>query len=337
MFDWIRRLLAGDQSSPPAGVEVVRDRLGRIVEARGTLTSGEATAGSRDPPLQLTPEALPALKAAAAWLHGQNMRAAQGWGVGMETDFGYDQDEAVLTLHGIAGAQPALKAQILGSFDPHDRSFMWAWHNPSISPEVCAMARAAREQGESDADPAFTTPVMTAKFDDLALVIALAAQKGGADGVYRAVLDNATSVFLAFQLEEGTRLLEPVAPELAAAVTALIEGYDRDQLEQDRRYREGAETGSADLDAVIRAKMVAYERDWARDDEYWRPASAGWPSDHDRASNRVHFLARHPEGGVLDVGIKPGVRQTVYRIEEKAGGVKITDQLIDWGRGFVWP
>ena len=41
MFKWIRKILAGDQSAtPPDGVSVERDHLGRVTSATATLSAG---------------------------------------------------------------------------------------------------------------------------------------------------------------------------------------------------------------------------------------------------------------------------------------------------------
>ena len=62
-----------------------------------------------------------------------------------------------------------------------------------------------------------------------------------------------------------------------------------------------------------------------------------WPSDHDPDTKALRFTLPHPRGGALDIAIGKHAGETVYRIEPVDGTLKITDQLLDWGAGFIWP
>ncbi|MEZ0242002.1 MAG: hypothetical protein ACAH11_01410, partial [Sphingomonas sp.] len=86
----------------------------------------------------------------------------------------------------------------------------------------------------------------------------------------------------------------------------------------------------------IDRKLAVYRRYWSRDD-YHEPCSAGWPSHHDPAGRKLHFSAMHPEGGVLAIAIGKTFDQKAYRIEAVDGALRITDDLIEWGEGLIWP
>lgn len=341
MFEWFRKLLAGDPGPPPEGVAVERDARGRIVRATATLGAGAGAQGpSPHPRLTLAAASRPALRAASEWLCERNIAAAQRWAIGLERNFVFDQGTARLDLQFEQGPDLPLESQVLGSFDPRDGSFMWAWHNPSLRDGLVQAAHRAREEGERTGDVALTTPVQSARFDDLTPLLAHAAQIAGADGVYRAVNERSTSVFVAYRLPGGPPRLpvDGLDPAFCAEALARAEGFDRDQLEQDRvHHAQAQDDDTALLDRVIDAKMLSWRRDWARDDDYWHPCSTGWPSDHDRASARLHFHAPHPQGGLLDVAVHPTGKRVVYRVERIDGVAKITDRLIGWGDGFVWP
>jgi hypothetical protein len=270
------------------------------------------------------------------------MAAAQGWAVGLEHDYTFDQAAGRLVLKFGHGPDLALDAQVLGSFDPSDRSFMWGWHNSSLRPELQQAALLARAEGVRSGEGALTTPVQTMFFDQMTPLLARAAQIAGVDGIHRARTESLTWVFMAYRLQGVPSRLAPVDAASAAEALALVERYDHDQAEQDRLYHEqkSASEGSFDgalLRRIVDTKMISWRRDWARDDNYWHPCSTSWPSDHDRTRAYQQFLAPHPSGAVLDVTIRDSIGRTVYRIERLDDALKITDKLLEWGNGFLWP
>lgn len=338
-FDWLRRLFAGNPGPPPEGVTVERDASGRITQASALLSAGRgATTDAAYPSLVLTPSLSPLLGPASRWLCERNIVAAQQWGIGLEERFDVDQADGRLMLQFAKLPHLVLEAQVLGSFDPSDRSFMWSWHNTSVRPALQQAAQRARAEGERIGEPAFTTPVQTVAFDDLVLLLARAAQFADADGVYRAILPNYTSVFLAYRLPDGPAPLAPVDPGFASLALARVQQYDRDQFTQDRAYHDGPrDDAGTHLERVMQAKRHTWQRDWSCKDDTWPPDSTSWPSAHDRSRAYEAFIAPHPQGGVLDVTVRDGTQFTVYRVEQLGAEAKITDQLIDWGRGFAWP
>jgi hypothetical protein len=339
MLDWIRRFFAGDAGPPPDGVTVERDASGRIARVSASLRASRDTdAQIAHPRVAFTAALAPVLSAASRWLCERNIVAAQQWAIGLEQRYDVDQAEGRLTLEFEVPPALVLEVQVLGSFDPSDRSFMWSWHNASVQPAMQVAALRARTEGERIGEPTFTTPVQTVSFDELTPLLAYAAQLAEADGVYRAVLPNHTSVFLTYQLPRGAAALPPMDPAFAKLVLDRVRQYDRDQFANDRAYHEGPpDDDGTHLERVMQAKLTIWQRDWVTHDDTWPPDSTGWPSAHDRRRAHQAFLAPHPQGGVLDVTIGDGSQQSVYCVESVGDEAKITDQLIDWGRGFVWP
>lgn len=336
MLDWLRKLMAGDQDAAPPGAKVERDAQGRIISVQQTLSLTEDNPDApAHPPLATTDGLTARLDAACDWLSNRNIALARERGIGLERDYAYDQDIGRLILKFGGRKTLAAHGQILGSFDPRDRSFMWSWANSSIQPELCEDAARLKAEGERLGVAALTTPVQTVAFDDLLPLLALAAQDGGADGVYRCMVNGSTSLFVALRLD-GPKPAGESSDGLLEAAHALAAGYDREMLPIDRDYH-AREEESGGLRDLIDRKMEVYRRYWSRDDDYWEPSSLGWPSDHDPDMIRLRFTLPHPRGGALDVAIGEGSRQTAYRIEQVDGALKITDLLIDWGDGFVWP
>lgn len=337
MLDWLQKLLAGDQSVAPPNAKVKRDAQGRIVEVVQALSLAR---NDPDAPAYAAPGEVDGLTArlsgACDWLTARNIALARDWGIGLERDYAFDQETGRLALKFEGRRTIGAHGQILGSFDPRDRSFMWSWANPSIQPELCADAARLKAEGERLGVAALTIPVQTVSFDALLPLLALAAQNGGADGVYRCMVNGSTSVFLALRLD-GTapKGAGGSADELMEAARALVADYDREMLPIDRDHR--SQGKRAELRDFLDRKMEIYRRYWSRDDDYWEPCSVGWPSEHDPDTMRLRFTVPHPKGGALDIAIGENWSQNVYRIEPVDGALKITDKLIEWGDGLVWP
>lgn len=337
MLDWLQKLLAGDQSVAPPNAKVKRDAKGRIVEVVQALSLAK---DDPDAPAYPTPgevDGLAArLSAACDWLTNRNIALARDWGIGLERDYSFDQETGRLALKFGRRRTIAAHGQVLGSFDPRDRSFTWSWANPSIRQELCADAARLKAEGERLGVAALTAPVQKVTFDTLLPLLALTARDGGADGVYRCMVNGSTSLFVALRLDGA-------APEgaggsadgLTEAARTLVADYDREMLPIDRDHHWQGKR--AELRDFIDRKMEIYQRYWSREDDYWEPCSVGWPSEHDPDTIRLRFTIPHPQGGALDIAIGKNWSQHVYRIEPVDGALRITNKLIEWGDGFVWP
>ncbi|HET6523537.1 DUF6882 domain-containing protein [Sphingopyxis sp.] len=340
MLEWLRKLMSGDQTAEPPAGGVERDEQGRITRATQTLSLAEDGADTPAFPALVPDDSMaPRLREACDWLIGQNIRLARERGLGLERSYDFDQDSGRLTLKFMRGRTIAAHAQILGSFDPRDRSFLWAWANPSLLPAICEDAGRAKAEGERLGFVALKTPTQTVVFDDLMPLLAFAARAGGADGVYRAIVNGSTSVFLSLRFDEPARKPRAAAPideNMLEAAHALVTAYDAEMLPIDREHHERSDEDGL-LRELMARKLAIYQRYWARNDSYWEPSSLGWPSDHDPDMKAVCFTVPHPQGGALDIAIGKHVGETVYRIEPVDGALKITDQLLDWGAGFIWP
>jgi hypothetical protein len=348
IFSWLGKLLAGDQNAAPADARVERDAQGRIVSVSQTLSAGRSTPDVH--PRLILGEGLAAhLSEACSWLTNRNVFLAREHGVGLEETYAFDQDQGKLELIFGDGRKIAASGQLLGSFDPQDGTFLWAWANPSIRPALLEDARRAQAEGRRIGDAALTTPIQTADFDQLTALLALVSQVAGADGLYRCITNGSTSLFMTFRLDahllpDGTEVAanaffeDRASEELLVSANALAGSYDGEMLAIDRAFHERDQEGELQaMKELLASKLEVYERYWSRDDDYWKPCSFGWPSDHDPETRKVGFTAAHVLGGALDISIGKMVGKTVYRIERAGSALKITDQLIDWGPGFVWP
>lgn len=347
MFNWIQKLLAGDQNAAPADARVERDAQGRIVTVSQTLSLGES-APEVHPRLVLGESLRTRVSEACDWLTSRNISLARGHGIGLEETYAFDQDDGKLELIFSDGRKIVAKGQLLGSFDPRDRTFLWAWANPSIQQALLEDARRAQAEGRRTGDAALTTPRQTADFAQLTALLALVSRISGTDGLYRCITNGSTSVFVTFRIDahilpDGANVdasaffQDRADDELLASAGVLARTYDTEMLAVDRAYRERRDESTQLMHELLAKKLEIYEQYWSRDDDSWKPCSFGWPSDHDPATMKVCFAAPHLLGGALDISIGKMAGKTIYRFERVGGALKIRDQLIEWGEGFVWP
>jgi len=336
MLSWLRGLMNGDQSSVTADGVVTRDAHGRVVQVQQTLSPpGQKPAGDL-PTLVIGPELEALVPAAGEWLAEQNMLLARRFGIGSENSFLFDQESGTLTLSFKGGRQLVAQAQVLGSFDPADRTFLWGWANPSIQPALTHAIATLRDQPPTTGENPFATSRHSVQFDNVTALLAVAGQKIGADGIYRGIGDS-MSLFLSIEIDPDTRIRPDIDEAQADEAVALVNAYDAEMLPFDRTYGDEIEDDDAKVDALLDGKIEVHGRYWTRDDDYWTPSSLGWPSDHDASLHDRRFVVPYGRKGLLCITIAGKSVQTIYRLQPVDGALRIVDQLLDWGDGFLWP
>lgn len=277
------------------------------------------------------------ISTAAAWLCERNRAQAREWGLGEETRFDGDQDAGVLRLRFETGAGVDLPMQILGSFNPSERTFRWAWANTSVDGRLSAAAALVRGWGEANEVAAFTQVSLPAPFDEIAGLVALAAMRAGCDGVYRGVLDDGLSVFIGFAAPTQESGWWPNGRADAAfenQALDLVTAWHRENFAIDKQHHEAREDAT---DRLLAAKDAVYDRMWRRADDYWRPCSFAWPSDHDPAERIELFATPRRAGGCYVVTRRASLSLDAHVVEETPDGLRITDQNLGWGGGLIWP
>lgn len=277
------------------------------------------------------------LSQAARWLRAQNLKHARLWGLGQETRFDGDQDAGVLRLQFEASSSVDLPMQILGSFNPSERTFRWAWANASVDPALAKASNEARAWGEETSFAQLSQPSLAASFDELVRIVALAAEKSQCAGVYRGVLDGGLSVFMGFTSTPVARVWPETDPSLEAEAIALVTDWHRECFAFDRAYRDYSGDKDAKFDAIVDAKNTIYDRYWHRDDDYWRPCSVGWPSPHDSEGRIEMFALPRRAGGCFVVTRQTAFSPAAHAVERTAKGVRITDQDLNWSKALIWP
>jgi uncharacterized protein DUF6882 len=95
-------------------------------------------------------------------LQGEEMveqlaQAHMSWGLGSADRWGLDQRTGTITWT-FPDKTATAPAQIIGSYSPSAKSWVWAWANESILPEMSRDSLALREWGEAHGQSAFRQP-----------------------------------------------------------------------------------------------------------------------------------------------------------------------------------
>lgn len=109
-------------------------------------------------------------------------------------DFSQDTGELVFTFPDMI---VRASAQIIGSFDSHEGSWVWAWGNTSIAESLSRDSARVREYGEQRHIRRLTTASWPGKETDGWQMAALTNQLCQSNGVYRGPA-GATFVFFSF-------------------------------------------------------------------------------------------------------------------------------------------
>lgn len=115
---------------------------------------------------------------------GQLAEAHLTWGLGSAQRWAFDQTNGLLTWY-FPDRSATAPAQIIGTWLPASRSWLWAWANNSIRPELTRDSRAVRDWAEQHGHASLTVPKIEADKEKAATMAALAVRVTGATGFYR--------------------------------------------------------------------------------------------------------------------------------------------------------
>ncbi|WP_329164529.1 hypothetical protein OG709_02010 [Streptomyces sp. NBC_01267] len=122
-------------------------------------------------------------------LQGEDMieqlaQAHMSWGLGSADRWGLDQRTGIITWT-FPDKTATAPAQIIGSYNPSAASWLWAWANESILPEMSRDARTVRDWAKDHGHLALTQPKVDADEGKAATLAALALRITEATGFYR--------------------------------------------------------------------------------------------------------------------------------------------------------
>ena len=120
-----------------------------------------------------------------------------GWGLGKANRWSLDQSRGDLLFTFDNGVVATCPAQIVGSFDSADGSWLWAWANPSIADSLKRDALQVRAYGQQQKIARLTSAEWPGTEADAWSMAALACKLNDAQGVYRGPAGTAF-VFITF-------------------------------------------------------------------------------------------------------------------------------------------
>ncbi|MGE0388190.1 MAG: DUF6882 domain-containing protein [Gammaproteobacteria bacterium] len=137
------------------------------------------------------------------------------WGLG-ESDWSLDQDDGRLVFTTPSGATATAEAQIIGTYNAGDGTWLWAWDHPDVAEPLRRHAQQLRDIGARHAWPRLTTRKFECTEDEAWELAALACLLCDAQGAYRGPA-GAVHVFMTF----GEVALS-AAPQAAADDVAAV-------------------------------------------------------------------------------------------------------------------
>jgi hypothetical protein len=139
-------------------------------------------------------------------LRVKTMGHQAGWGFGKATRWSLDQSRGDLLFTFDDGVVATCPAQIVGSFDGTDGSWLWAWANPSIADSLKRDSLRVRDYGQQRQIVRLTSAEWSCSEAEAWRMAALACKLCEAQGVYRGPAGTAF-VFMTFEKVQLTRKL----------------------------------------------------------------------------------------------------------------------------------
>lgn len=223
------------------------------------------------------------------------------WHLG-EADWHVDQDTGQIVFSASNGMVATCSVQIIGSFNTDNATWLWAWDNPSVQPELRKHAVRLREYGASKGISELTTRKLSTTEDKCWEFTALACKLNDAQGGYRGP-SGPMLIFMTFGQPQlsGTSTgavstaVESAADkppgeftsEIPADVRATLTGFIAALHNWEVEAWQATEAdGSMETRKAVQANYQALIRRWCVADVKPQPAAYGSEPDHDPETER---------------------------------------------------
>ena len=114
-----------------------------------------------------------------------------------EASWALDQGTGIIKFTSPDGVVATAPAQIIGTFNTEDRTWLWAWDNPTIDEKLRVHSARVRAYGERHKIEEFTTRKFRTTEERAWELTALACRLGEYQGAYRGP-DGVARVFITF-------------------------------------------------------------------------------------------------------------------------------------------
>jgi hypothetical protein len=137
------------------------------------------------------------LAAAGEELRAKTQAHCRAWRLDKADDWSLNQETGELVFAFEDGMVARAPAQIVGSFDSRDSTWLWAWNNPTIDEKLRRDALEVKAYGEQFEIEKLLLPKWAGTENDAWAMTALAAKLCDAQGAYRGPAGS-TFVFMTF-------------------------------------------------------------------------------------------------------------------------------------------
>lgn len=152
---------------------------------------------------QLTPELLKVLNRSLAAARGKIAACHQEWGLGAHEGWGFSQPTARAQFSMPGGERVRCPAQIVGSWDPADQTWEWAWHNPHVASGLKRDSQLVQRYAVAQRFKLLGKGRLKASEKLAWAFTALAASQGGAPGLFVGDTDD-LKVFMTLGKPRGS-------------------------------------------------------------------------------------------------------------------------------------
>ena len=137
------------------------------------------------------------IRESLARLKQQQSEQEKAWGFRKESSWRLDQGAREISFYFADGKVARAPVQVVGTYNPRDRSFVWAWDHPSFREPLREHAYLAKAWGEMHDLAKWTTGKVQCTEKEAWEFTAVAARLGKARGAYRGP-SNGPLVFVTF-------------------------------------------------------------------------------------------------------------------------------------------
>jgi hypothetical protein len=121
----------------------------------------------------------------------------EAWGLDKIDRWDLNQDTGELIFSFADGTRAVAQAQIIGTYNSEDHTWLWAWANPSVDEKLKKDALKVQEYGKKHGIERLTKAKWKGTEEDAWAMAALSVKIGGAQGAYRGPAGS-TYVFITF-------------------------------------------------------------------------------------------------------------------------------------------
>lgn len=117
------------------------------------------------------------------------------WGLGSEKSWNVDMTKGLLLFDFPDGKIVTTEIQVIGTYNPNDRTFFWGRDHPSVKVELSKHAKLAFEWGRKNNEPSFTNKKINCSLNDCWKIAGAVNRIVGGNGVYNGTYGS-TNVFM---------------------------------------------------------------------------------------------------------------------------------------------